>query len=441
MNRKILRIAGPSILANITVPLVGMADLAIAGHIGDATYIGAMAIATMLFDLLYWNMGFLRVGTGGFTAQAYGRRNFREAMEVFSQGTGTALAIAAVILILQHAYIETALAITDGSPEMEKMTKEYFRIRIWAAPATLSLFVFKGWFIGMQNSISPMVVDLTVNTVNIVASILLAVNAGMGFSGIAAGTLIAQYSGLLLSAFIMAKYYRKLLPYIDFRKSMVIGKMKRFLKVNSDLLVRSSCLLAIYSGFTVLSENYGEVQLSAGAVMMKMMLLFSYFIDGFAYAGEALTGKFIGSGDRISLKKMSKALFVWCFIIGTLSTAMYGFAGDDIFRLLTPDPTVIDASSEYMHWLLIMPIISCMAFTWDGIYIGASASAPIRKCMLLSMAGFFLTYYAGRMFMPGMHALWAGFAVHLAVRTLYLTAVSGRRIFSEPFSEIRSRIS
>ena len=185
MNRKILKLSIPSILANITVPLVGMVDIAVAGRLGSAAAIGAIAIGTMIFDILYWNFGFLRVGTGGLAAQAYGRRDFKDAIKVFSQGVSTSIFISTILIAFQYLLLEGAFLIIDCSGEVEAYSREYFKIRIWAAPATLSLFVFKGWFIGMQNTISPMVTDIVVNVVNVVLSIYFALYAGRGFGGVA----------------------------------------------------------------------------------------------------------------------------------------------------------------------------------------------------------------------------------------------------------------
>ena len=225
MNKKILKLAGPSILANITVPLVGMADLAIAGRLGDAAAIGGVAIGTMLFDLLYWNLGFLRVGTGGKAAQAYGRRDFRESMNILVQSLGTALVAAMFLLAIQYVYIVGAFAILDTTPVVEQMAREYFFIRIWAAPATLSLFSFKGWFIGMQNTVSPMITDIIVNVSNVLLSILFAFPMKMGIAGIALGTVAAQYTGLLSAIFLMSRYYRKLFKYLNIRASLKIKEM------------------------------------------------------------------------------------------------------------------------------------------------------------------------------------------------------------------------
>ena len=420
MNRKVLKLAGPSILANITVPLVGMVDVAIAGRLGDAASIGAIAVATMLFDLLYWNMGFLRVGTGGLAAQAYGRRDFRDAFRVLVQALGTALTAALFIWVIQIIYLETAFLIVDTSPSTEQFARTYFNIRIWAAPATLSLFVFKGWFIGMQNTISPMVVDVTVNVTNLLASIFFALGLNMGIAGIALGTLAAQYIGLFLAVALMYIYYRKLFHYIRIRGNLKIKQMKSFFVLNGNLFIRSTSLLLVYAGFTSLSAKYGDNLLAVSTIMMKLMLLYSYFIDGFAYAGEALTGRYIGAKDPNSLKKAIKVLFVWTFIIAFVSTIAYTFADESLFRLMTNNEEVIMTARQFFPWLLVVPLFSCVAFILDGIFIGATASAAIRDTMLVSAGSFFAVYYVfqGNM---GLHALFAAYMMHLIVRTVMMS--------------------
>lgn len=430
MNRNVLKLAVPSIFANITVPLVGMVDLAIAGRLGDAALIGGIAIATMLFDLLYWNMGFLRIGTGGLVAQAYGRRDFRDAMRVFTQGIATSLSIALLIWIVQYLYIEAAFTFIECSPQVESLARDYFFIRIWAAPATLSLYVFKGFFIGMQNAISPMVVDVTVNLMNLGASIFFAMYAGMGFSGIAMGTVVAQYTGLILSVILIVVYYKKLFKYIDIRSSVKFKYIRNFFMINIDLFIRSICFLFIYAGFTSLAAKFGDTLLAVSTIMMKLMLLYSYFIDGFAYAGEALTGKYVGAKDSHSLKKAVKVIFTWCMAIGVVSTFMYYVGGEPLCRMMTDNETVIGEARRFLPWLLVMPIISCIAFTWDGIFIGATASKAIRNSMIFAVAGFFATYYL--LATPlGIQSLWVAFMVHLLIRTIYLSITAKKEVFAK----------
>ena len=426
INREVVRLAVPSILANITVPLVGIVDTAIAGHLGDAALIGGIAVGTMLFDLLYWNMGFLRVGTGGITAQAYGRGDSKAAIGTFSQGIATSMVVSLVVLAIQWVFAEAMLLLVDCSPEVEKIARNYFFIRVWAAPATLALFVFKGWFIGMQNTVYPMITDLWVNIVNMLASWLLSFYTPLGISGVAVGTLIAQWTGLLLALLLMRRKYRDLMRQTSILHSMKWKYFRRFFSINSQLFVRSLLMLVVYEGFTIFAARFGDVELAVSSVMMHLLLLYSYFVDGFAYAGEALTGRFIGERNRASLRETIKWTFFWGGVIGLVSTVAYAVFPRPIIGLLTNNAEVISASEPYLFWLLLMPLLSCVAFIWDGIYIGATAARQMMLCMVWSAGLFIAAFYLCE---PrfGAQALYIAYFVHLVVRSLYLT-ISWRKV-------------
>ena len=283
INKSILKLAVPSIIANITVPLVGMADVAIAGHLNSdaATLIGGIAIGSMLFDLLYWNFGFLRVGTGGLTAQAYGRGDRKECARILARALAMSLAIAAVLLAIQWVFVKAAFMVVDCSPEVRSLASRYFFIRIWAAPATLSLMSLKGWFIGMQDSVSAMICDITVNVVNIAMSVFLALGLtigntsilpSIGFSGIAAGTVTAQWTGLITAlSIVFFRYRRSTISHLDRNdlKSIFNGaETRRFFSMNSNLFVRSLCFIAIYIGYTIISARYGDILLAVSSILM-----------------------------------------------------------------------------------------------------------------------------------------------------------------------------
>ena len=429
INREVVRLAVPSILANITVPLVGIVDTAIAGHLGDAALIGGIAIGTMLFDLLYWNMGFLRVGTGGITAQAYGRGDMKASIGTFSQGIATSLIVSLIVLAIQWLFAEGMFLLVDCSPEVERVARNYFFIRIWAAPATLALFVFKGWFIGMQNTVFPMITDLWVNIVNMVASWLLSFYTPLGISGVAVGTLVAQWTGLVLALLLMRSKYRDLLQKTTIFHSMKWKYFKRFFSVNSFLFVRSMLMLVVYEGFTIFAARFGDVELAVSSVMMKLLMLYSYFVDGFAYAGEAMAGRFIGEKNRPSLNETVKYVFLWGAVIGVVSTVAYAVFPRSIIGLLTDNAEVIGASESYLFWLLLMPVLSCVAFIWDGIYIGATASRPLMVCMIWSAAGFIAAFYLCAPHF-GAQALYIAYFVHLIARSVYLTLVARRNVWS-----------
>ena len=440
INKDILKLAIPSILANITVPLVGMVDIAVAGHLDTsaAMMIGGIAIGTMLFDLLYWNFGFLRVGTGGLTAQAYGRGDRKECARILTRALGISIACALALIAVQWIFVKAAFLVVECSPEVRTLATQYFFIRIWAAPATLSLMALKGWFIGMQDSVSAMVVDLVVNGMNILMSVVLALGfslggwhyEGMGFAGIAAGTVAAQYSGFLTALAILAfRYIRSTFAYMDSDdlKSVFRGsETKRFFVMNADLFVRSLCFIAIYIGFTVISARYGDVLLAVSSIMMKLLMIFSYFTDGFAYAGEALTGRYIGAKDAPMVRQTVRWTFVWSMGIAVIFMGIYHFAGVPMLKMMTSDMTVVTAARDFLPWLLLMPVIGCAAFTWDGIYIGATASKAIRNSMLWAVVAVFAVWAAGLAFPDvsaegSMHILMGAYFAHLLARTVYLT--------------------
>lgn len=452
INRNILSLAVPSILANITVPIVGMVDIAVAGHLditsagvaSGATLIGGVAIGTMLFDLLYWNFGFLRIGTGGLTAQACGRGNMRECANIFSRSIGIALACAAVLILIQWLFLQAAFLVVDCTPEVRALAEQYFYIRIWAAPATLSLMAFKGWFIGMQDGVSPMITDLTVNVLNAVVSIVLALGFsvgglhydGIGFRGIAVGTVVAQYLGLATAvSILLLKYRRRVFSGFRFRTLLSVfrgGESRRFFTMNTDLLIRSLCFIGIYIGFTMIAAHQGDLILACGSILMKIMMLFSYFTDGFAYAGEALSGRYAGAKDRYAFRQTVKYVFIWSMCIVALFMVLYAAAGTPLLKMMTSDEDVIALGQKYIPWLLAMPLVGCAAFTWDGIYVGTTSSGSMRNAGIWALAGFFATYFLGKAlagWLPGMdsngqtvlHILLAAYFVHLAIRAVYLS--------------------
>ena len=583
LNREILRLAVPSILANITVPLVGMVDIAVVGHLGagggisGAAFIGGISVGTMLFDLLYWNFGFLRTGTGGLTAQAYGRlkaglpvRSLSVASprtlpssgtpnapgEAFSGAPGANSALNApgdafssapgansarfapeiasilgramriamlsglALIVLQWVVVQLAFLVVQCSPEVRTLATRYFYIRIWAAPATLSLFALKGWFIGLQDSLRPMLIDLWVNGVNMLLSVLLSFGlvlpaggllptlgpgpvaaaggilptlgpglvaaaggilptlgpgpvaaagvAGgghtlipaLGFAGVAWGTVIAQWTGLLLALLVARKYLslnhllrilcsfcaEDCTEYTDNQKvtshpsagvsakdSATAGHRPSFFTLNRDLFLRSVGMIAVYIGFTVLSARLGDLMLAVSTILMKLLMIFSYFTDGFAYAGEALTGRFIGERSPDGVRSTVRGTFCWGFGLAALFMLLYGLGSTPLFRLMTSDLAVVQAGRQFIPWLLLMPLIGCPAFTWDGIFIGATASKDLRNSTLLCAVGFFAVWLVGQWWVSGslgigsmqpetgLHILMAAYFMHLAIRAVYLT--------------------
>ena len=423
----------PSILANITIPLVGIVDTAIVGHLSDAAAIGGIAIGTMLFDLLYWNFGFLRVGTSGLTAQAFGKGLAGERIsglvvpdecrKILTRGLTIAMTAAVLIWAIQWLFVTAVLAVVPCSAEVASVAKEYFFVRIWAAPATLMLFTCKGWFIGMQDTKSPMSVDILVNVVNMVASYYLAVHTPLGVVGVAYGTLIAQYSGLLLTIAIMVFKYR--IVHIGVREiieAMQGTELRRMMALNGNLIIRSLCFMVVYVGYTSLASQYGDTELAVSSILMKLFMFFSFFVDGFAYAGEALVGRAFGESrvESGEVTETVRALFNWAIGVGLLFTIIYALCGKGSIALLTSDASVIDASAKYIGWLIAMPLISTLAFMWDGVFVGATAGVQIRNSMIWA-AGAFVVGYLATFAWLGTQALYIAYFAHLIARAVYLT--------------------
>lgn len=436
LNREILRLALPSILANLTVPLVGMVDMAVAGHLDSsaAALIGGVSVGTLLFDFLFWNFGFLRAGTGGMTAQSYGRGDWRECTAHLLRGVGCALLIASILVAIQWPAQKFLFLFIDCSEQVRDLALDYFYLRIWAAPATLSLMALKGWFIGMQDSASSMSTDLVVNGVNVAASIVLALGIpwtgfdGIGFRGIATGTVVAQYSGLLFAALVLALKYKDVLTLDKSSLRSALGReeTRRFLSVNADLFVRSFCLIVIYFSFTSLSAKQGDVLLATASILMKLLMVYSYFTDGFAFAGEALTGKYIGREEPAQVRRTVGWTFVWSMGIGMSFVAVYALASVPLFRLMTSDPDILQAAADFIPWLLLMPIAGSAAFTWDGIYIGATKTKEMRDSMLGCVAAFYAVWWLGMAISApqgaaAIHLLMGAYFAHLLYRSIYQT--------------------
>lgn len=413
-QNEIIRLAVPSILANLTIPLVGMVDTAITGRISDAEGLAGIAIATTLFDLLYWNFGFLRLATGGLTAQAFGAREDVQISLILRKYSSIAFLGALGLLAIQKPFLDFVLPFFNCSPDTEAFARAYFSVRIWAAPATLLLMALKGWFIGMQNTVAPMVSDITVNVVNIVFSIYLSLRTPLGILGVAYGTLIAQYSGLLVSLLFILFRYRNHLRFCNNAKL----KYKTG-SINFQLIIRSVCFILIYVGYTKFTADHGAVQVATGTILMKLFMLFSYITDGFAYAAEALVGRFIGEGNRNRLKQTIVQLFIDSFALSLIFTVIFSVCGNWPVSLMTTDSEVIAMGNSVLVYLIVMPLISAPAFICDGIFVGAAAARDICICMILSAVAFFAVYF---LLFSYEYAVFAAYDVHLLVRSIYLTA-------------------
>lgn len=437
MNRRILHLAIPSIVSNITVPLLGLVDVTIVGHLGATAYIGAIAVGGLLFNILYWNFGFLRMGTSGLTSQAYGRKDKDAEMRVLVQAVSVGLFSALAMLILQYPIERLAFRLLDTSAEVEQYAVTYFRICIWGAPAVLSQYGFTGWFIGMQNSRYPMYIAIVMNVINIVCSSCFVFLFGMKVEGVALGTVVAQYSGVMMALGLWFYNYKELRGRMTFKGSLRLIAMRRFFAVNRDIFLRTLCLIGVTTFFTSTGARQGDVILAVNTLLMQLFTLFSYIMDGFAYAGEALSGRYVGACNLVQLKRAVRALFGWGVGLSLVFTLLYGIGGENFLGLLTNDKIVIETAGHYFYWVLAIPLAGFAAFLWDGILIGATATRFMLWSMLVASGSFFVIYYcfSGT---TNNHMLWLAFLVYLALRGGMQTLWS-RRVFTlEYLQRLRS---
>jgi len=431
MNRRILGLALPNIITNITVPLLGMVDTAIMGHLSEEG-LGAIAIGASLFNLIYWNFGFLRMGTSGITAQAYGARRWDEAVKTLVRACTIALGIALALIVLQWPIGLLVPVIFEGSDTVLAMALTYFQVRIWAAPATLGLYAIKGWFIGMQDSKTPMWIAIALNIVNILFSLLFVLVFHWDIAGVALGTVVAQYSGLAMGIFFLRRKWKAESGEwkVESGKMKTIkdalhwDKMKRFFKVNGDIFLRTVCLSAVFTFITAAGSHISDEVLAVNNLLMQFFTLFSYIMDGFAYAGESLVGRYIGAREAKNLRSAVRLLIVWGLVLTVVFTGAYAVGGEWFLAIFTDQQAVIDAAGVYLFWALIVPVCGFSAFLFDGIFIGATASRSMRNAMFVATAAFFAVYYGLKALNAPLdtltwnNILWTAFMVFLTLRGL-----------------------
>ena len=432
VNRSILKLAIPNIISNITIPLLGLVDMILMGHLSSPIYIGAIALGGTIFSVLYSFFSFLRAGTTGFTAQAYGAKDISE--ESYSLYRSMTIAVFAFLLILclQKPIARLSLALLDGSDDLKNLAITYFFVRIWAAPANMLLYCFNGWFIGMQNTKIPMAIAIIINVLNIAFSIFFVMVLKQDVVGVALGTVIAQYCGLLTAfIFLFSKYKRHLIK-INIHILLNIDKLKRFFKVNSDLMIRSILLVFTIAFFTNQSAKLGDNILSINMILLQFFYIFSYFTDGFAYAGEALVGKFIGARDEANLRSVVVHLFKWGALISVPFAILYALFPTPFVKMISDSPIIISEIQPYYIYMVLIPIITFAAFLWDGIYIGATASKAIRNTMIISSIVIFLPMWYLLTPLWGNHGLWIAFLGFMIARGISMTFFAKKNILQIP---------
>lgn len=414
MNRQILHIALPSIISNITVPLLALVDTTIVGHLGSASYIAAIALGGMIFNMIYWLFNFLRMGTGGLTAQAYGANQHQATSYILLRSLTIAGGIALTLLLLQRPIFQVTFHFVTATAEVSSLASIYFNILIWGAPAMLALYSFTGWFLGMQNARIPMCIAITQNVVNIAVSTLLVFGCHLKIEGVALGTLISQYTALLLAViFCLTKFDVK--QHFELKAILDINTLKRFFQINRDIFLRTLCLIAVTTYFTSAGSTQGELTLAANTLLMQFFIIFSYFMDGFAYAGEALGGRYFGAHDRLNFQRVTRCLFAWGGALSVLFFFIYFLSGTSLLHLLTDDSQVINRAQQYLPIIYFIPLISFAAFLFDGLYIGTTATRYMLISMFCASAAFFVLINVCTL---SNTLLWLAFLVYLGGRGL-----------------------
>lgn len=421
IDRKILQLAIPSIISNITVPLLGLVDIAIVGHLGASYYIGAIAVGTTMFSLVYWIFGFLRMGTSGMTAQAYGNSNRQETALLFQRSLSVGIIIGVFLICAQTLLATLMLTLIPCSPEVGQLAQTYFKILIWGAPAVLSLYGFYGWFIGMQKSIYTMWIAILQNILNIIISATLVFGFKMKVEGVACGTLSAQYLSFLIAGGLWLAHYRHLLPLFNRKEAFCKHKILHFFHVNGDIFFRTLCIVGVNFFFTSAGAKEGTTLLAVNTLLMQFYLIYSYIIDGYAYAAEAMVGAAIGAKDKQRMRLSIRALLKWAFGVTLLFTMAYLLSGRLLISILTNDADVITASRPYFYWVIFIPLAGFAAFLWDGILVGAVKSRSMLYATIGATTIFFLIYFICQPYLQN-HALWLSFICYLFMRGALETA-------------------
>lgn len=428
MNRKILNLAIPNIISNLSVPLLGAVDTALVGHLEEAYYLGAIALGGMIFNFIFWGFGFLRMGTTGLTAQAFGEENKTDSVMILARALAVAAVFSLLIVLLQAWIADLSFWVVEASPEVERYTRIYFDIRIYTAPATLCLYAINGWFLGMQNARYPMIVTVVLNSINIALDVYFVYSLGMTVDGVALGTVIARYSGLILAVILLVTRYRDWLSSYAHELLLEIKGLKKFFSVNRDIFIRTLCLIFSFSFFTAKSASLGDVVLAANSILLQLWMMVSYGIDGFAYAAESLIGRFKGSRQQKRLTLAVKYCFIWGVGIGLLASATYAIFDVQILQLFTDQQPVIDVAMGVFLWTIAGPTVSSFSYIWDGVFIGATVTEPMRNSMIIATLGFFLpAYFIGEPFI-GNHALWLAMTLFMLGRGLTLTLYAPKYI-------------
>lgn len=418
-HRRVWLIAGPIIISNISVPLLGAVDTAVVGHLPDPKYLGGVAIGAMVFTFIYWGFGFLRMGTGGLTAQAFGAEDADEVRACLARAAVIGIPVALVLILLQAPIASIAFSIIEASADVEMLAREYFFVRIWGAPATLMNFALLGWFIGCQNTRAALWHQLSLNGVNIVLDLVFVMGFGWGVAGVAAATAIADVVAVVIGLFLALPILRRLGGQFVRAKILEASKIKRTVALNVDIFIRTICLVSAFAYFTAQGAAFGNVVLAANAVLLNFQTFMAHALDGFAHSAEALGGGAIGAKDRKAFRDAVRVSAFWGLVVAIGFSLVYLVAGPFIIDALTGIESVRAASREFLVWSIVMPFVAVFPFLLDGIFLGGTRGATMRNAMIVSL----LIYLACCYFLVplwGNNGLWASLTVFMGARGLTL---------------------
>ncbi len=414
MNKEILKLAIPNIISNISIPLLSSVDTALMGQL-SALHIGAVGVGAMLFNFIYWNFGFLRMGTTGITAQYYGQQSDSAIILTLGRALFIAILLAVLIMLLQVPLAQLGFYLMNLSEVQLPLVATYFYTRIWAAPATLALYALMGWFFGMQNAIYPLILTIIINVVNIICSLFFIKYMGFEVAGVAYGTVIAQYVGLFLGIGLFFYKYHYLLPHLSQQALLKREELRQFLSINSDIFVRTFCLTFAFGFFYSQSSVGGEQLLAVNVILLQFMNWMSYGIDGFAFATESLVGKYVGAKQQTRLNKAIRLSFIWAMSLAGLYSLLYGSLGLTLVGVFSNQTEIIIATQPYLFWMILFPLLSTPCYIWDGIFIGLTTSRAMRDSMIFSLFIYLGVHYLLKNDF-GNHGLWLALLIFMVAR-------------------------
>ena len=427
LNKRILSLAIPNIISNLSVPMLSAVDTALMGRLENEQYLGAIAIGGVIFGFVYWGFSFLRMGVTGLTAQAYGARDSEESTLILKRGVMVALLIAVMLLVLQPLIAALSFYLMDAGPEVERLARSYFHIRLCAAPATLTLHVFHGWFLGMQNAKYPMLLTIVVNLLNLVLNFFFVKALMMTSDGVALGTVIAQYLGLLCTIGLFLRRYRHLWDGWHLKGVFHPPALKRFFRIGRDILIRTFSVLFCHAFFTSKAGALSDTALAINTILMQFIHVLAYGIDGFAFAAESLVGRYKGAQETATLKRAVRFSFGWALLLSVGFSLVFGLFGTKLLYLFTDKTNLLIGARPYLIWIAIAPPINSIAYIWDGVFVGATATSAMRNSMLASMVIFLLAYFLFQGL--GNHGLWIALTLFSAARGATLTLFASKHIF------------